>query len=85
MVTVLRLLRVKTGDTLRGFARRHGFNEILLTRIELGQSYVPPALRVPLATALGVEIQMILDPTTGWPVLLEKDTPLMIGGVGGGH
>lgn len=85
MVTVVRLLRVQTDNTLRAFAKRHGFNEVLLTRIELGQSYVPPALRARLAAALGVEQQTILDPNTGWPILVEKTPPLRIGGVTGGR
>jgi transcriptional regulator with XRE-family HTH domain len=85
LVTILRLLRVQTGETLRAFAKHHGFNEVLLTRIELGQSYVPPAIRVRLATSLGVAPEMILDPKTGWPALAGKDVRLTIGGAGDGR
>lgn len=66
MVTVLRMLRVQTGETLRGFARTHGLNEVTLTKIERGQAYVPDGWRSCLAEALGVAVSDICD-TNGWP------------------
>lgn len=69
MVTEIRLLRVKTGSTIRAFAREHGFSEGMLIRVERGQAYVPPNWRSRLAQALGVRVEDICDPATGWPRL----------------
>ncbi|SHF60757.1 Helix-turn-helix domain-containing protein [Desulfofundulus australicus DSM 11792] len=71
MLTCLRVLRMRTGKTLRAFAKEYGFNETVLTRIERGQYYVPPAWREPLANALGCEVKDICDPKTGWPKLVK--------------
>ncbi len=71
MVTKLRLARVKTDLTLRQFSRQHGFSEIVLCRIERGQSYVPPAWREKLAEALDREPDQLWDPVTGWPRLTK--------------
>ncbi|HHY39480.1 MAG TPA: helix-turn-helix transcriptional regulator [Clostridia bacterium] len=70
MVTALRLRRVRTGKTLRQFAREIGINEGTLIRIERGQCYVPKKWREPLAQALGVDPEEVLDPQTGWPRLV---------------
>jgi transcriptional regulator with XRE-family HTH domain len=66
MITVLRLARVRTGLTLRAFARRHGLSEVTLCRIERGVQYIPPGWRAKLAEALGLSIEAICD-ERGWP------------------
>ncbi|TDA64500.1 MAG: XRE family transcriptional regulator [Clostridia bacterium] len=69
MITALRLARMKTGKTLRSFANENHFSEVMLSRIERGQAYVPPNWREKLAQALGVRVEDICDPVTGWPRL----------------
>lgn len=69
-VTNLRVLRVKTGRSIREFAKILGMPENVLNRIERGQLYVPPKWRRPLAEALGVPEEEICDPRTGWPRLV---------------
>lgn len=69
MVTNLRLLRVKTGRTLRQVARELQIPEVGLSRVEKARAYIPPAWRERLAQALGVRVEDICDPATGWPKL----------------
>ncbi|HHV78528.1 MAG TPA: helix-turn-helix transcriptional regulator [Firmicutes bacterium] len=69
MLTNLRVLRVRSGLKASELARRLGLAETMLIRIELAQAYVPPKWRRPLAEALGVEPEAIMDPATGWPKL----------------
>lgn len=70
MVTVLRIERVRTGLTLREFARRHSLCESTLCRIERGIQRVPPAWRCSLSDALGVTPEAICD-DRGWPKLVS--------------
>jgi transcriptional regulator with XRE-family HTH domain len=46
MFTALRLARLKTGITLRSFARLHRLDEATLSRVERGIQYVPPHRRL---------------------------------------
>jgi transcriptional regulator with XRE-family HTH domain len=66
MITVLRLARVRTGLTLRAFARRYGLSEVTLCKIERGAHYIPPTWRPRLAAALGLPVEAICD-ERGWP------------------
>jgi len=66
MITVLRLQRVRTGKTLRQFARENDLSEVVLCRIERGKQYISPAAREVLANALGMPVDQICD-EHGWP------------------
>lgn len=71
-VTNIRVLRVRTGKTMREFAGENGLSEVMLSRIEKGRQYVPPKWRNVLAGALGVAVEDICDPETGWPRVLAR-------------
>lgn len=75
MVTRLKVLRAKTGLTLRQTAKEIGIHETFLCRIERGQSYLPPNLRERLAAFYGVKVETICNPQTGWPVLVKPRKP----------
>ena len=61
MVTALRIARIKTGLSLRAFARNLGIPETTLCKIERGTHYVPPAWRSKLAEAVGLTIAEICN------------------------
>jgi transcriptional regulator with XRE-family HTH domain len=61
MVTVLRIARVKTGMSLRAFAKALEMPESTLCKIERGVQYVPPLWRDKLAAAVGLAVQEICD------------------------
>lgn len=69
-MTAIRLLRVRTGQTMRAFAQAHDLNEQTLCAIERGQMYVPPAMRQVLPQALNVPAKRLFDPETGWPKIV---------------
>jgi hypothetical protein len=71
MITAIRLARVKTGSSLRDFAKKNRFPESAYCRVERGQAYVPPNWRKRLAKALGLSIEEICDLATGWPKILR--------------
>jgi transcriptional regulator with XRE-family HTH domain len=71
MVTKLRIARIKTGLSLRQFARNNGLSETTLSRIERGTQYVPPKWRLALAAALDLAVIEICD-DRGWPSLLSS-------------
>jgi DNA-binding XRE family transcriptional regulator len=56
MITALRIARIRTGMSLRDFARKVGIPETTLCKIEKGTHYVPPAWRPKLAEALGIRV-----------------------------
>jgi hypothetical protein len=64
---------VKTGLSLRAFAKTFGFSEVILCRIEKGVQYVPPAWRARLAEALNLSIDEICD-EHGWPRIFKNKT-----------
>ncbi|WP_041537640.1 helix-turn-helix domain-containing protein [Carboxydothermus hydrogenoformans] len=78
MVTALRVLRVKTGKTLRQIANELRISEIQLCRIERGQSYIPPHLRQKLADFFSVSVSEICDEATGWPILVDMEMPKLV-------
>ncbi len=78
MVTNLRLLRVKTGKTLRQVAQELQIPEVGLCRVERGHAYIPPAWREKLTSYFNVKISEICDPETGWPVLVDMPQPKLI-------
>ena len=71
MVTILRVLRVRADETMRHLAARVGIHEAALDRAERGQAWVAVKWREPLAAALGVPIDRILD-SRGWPKLARR-------------
>ncbi len=68
MVTTLRLLRIKTGMTQQDFAKQHGLNVSVLSRLERGREYIPPTWRAVLTEVLGVSERDICD-ERGFPKL----------------
>jgi len=73
VVTALRVYRVATGDTIKEFARKHGLSEVMLSRMERGHYYIPSTWRQRLADSLGVRVEDICDPQTGWPKQYEGE------------
>lgn len=69
-VTAMRIARVRTGLTLRQFARLHGLSEPRLCKVERGLEYVPPKWRPVLVKALGLTEQDLCD-SRGFPKLAD--------------
>lgn len=70
MVTALRIARIKTGLSLRAFAKNVGIPETTLCKIERGTHYVPPGWRPKLAEAVGLRVEEICN---------EEGLPLPVG------
>ncbi len=68
MVTALRIARIRTGMSMRAFAKVVGIPETTLCKIERGTHYVPPAWRPKLAEATGLKVEDICD-EEGLPLL----------------
>jgi transcriptional regulator with XRE-family HTH domain len=71
MVTKVRITRIKTGLSLRAFAKTYGLSEVTLCRIEKGNQYIPPVWRDRLAKALNSSIDELCD-EHGWPRLIKN-------------
>jgi transcriptional regulator with XRE-family HTH domain len=80
MLTIIKLARLKTGMSLRRFARIYGFPEAKLCQIERGRVYIPPSWRGKLAKVFGLTVEEICD-ENGWPRLYE-DSSVAIKGIG---
>jgi len=73
MVTVIRIARIKTGMSLRDFAKVNGLSEVTLCKVERGKGYIPPSWRNILSEALNLPVEAICD-EKGWPLLDRSQT-----------
>lgn len=78
LVTNLKLLRIQKGLKLKEAAQAIGLHPTWLSRIECGQSWIPPHLREKLANFYGVSPEEICDLETGWPILYNRPKPAIV-------
>lgn len=70
-LTKIRLIRIKGEKTIREIAKEIGMSETELIKIDNGRMWVPTKWRSPLANALGITADEIIDPATGLPVFVN--------------
>jgi len=77
LVTRLKVLRVQKGLKVKEVAQALGIHPNLLSRIECGQSWIPPKYREKLADFYNTSVAEICN-EVGWPTLYNKPTPNIV-------